>query len=236
MNTTISQSSVWGEIWQTQANMAQPKPRSDKEIRESYNAHVSQAYQDFLKEAAEFHANDQCFGDDLGRKAFDMRNTIKEAHQAKTSFIGRVGIWVRNLVTYGAGNATYEGLSKKKNPEELAYSAFKTDGSDLGLSGNGFGDVLNTWNAIKEVSTLYPEDITPEMIAAFKAQPRGNVDPTVILAARTGVVSEEQVQVQKLAEEVLSRVHHPAPVEVFSKDELFAVMKPAHQREFVSYI
>jgi len=161
------------------------QPRSDRDVRESYNTAVSQAYQAFAKEAEVFHRNQECFGDDLARKAFDTRDAIKKAHQAQTSWLGQVGIWIRNLLTYGGGNASYEGLSKKKNPEEIAYSAFKTNGADLGLNGNGFGDILDTWNAIKADSDLYPEDITPAMVAVFKAQPADQVDPAAILAART---------------------------------------------------
>src|SRR5690606_2346499 len=80
--------------------------------------------------------------------------------------------------------ASYEGLSKSKNPEEIAYSAFKTGGGDLGLQNNGFGDKLDVWNAIKEVSTLYPEDITDAMVGVYKAQEPGKVDVDAILAAR----------------------------------------------------
>ncbi len=151
------------------------KPRDNADIRNSYNDKVTSAYEDsFRARFQEFHDNEQCFGDELAREAFDARTKIKEAHQAETSLLGRVAIWFRNVFTYGAGNATYEGLSKTKNPEELAYSAFKSDGKNLGLNGNGFGETLDVWKAIKEVTTLYPEDVTPAMLAEYKAQLAAN--------------------------------------------------------------
>ena len=170
---------------------------SDMEVRKKYNEKVSQAYLDFLKEAAVFHEANQCFGEDLARKASAVRNEIKYSDQAKTSWFGRTWITLRNLVFYHAPNASYETLAKTKNPEEIAYSAFKTNGSDLGLKGNGLGVVLDTWNAIKGVSNLYPEDITPAMVEAFKAQPKGKVDPAVILAARDGVPIVAQADMPK---------------------------------------
>lgn len=116
-----------------------------------------------------------------------MRSKIKEAHQEQTSYLGRALIWMRNMVTYGGGNVSYETLSRSKNPEEIAYSAFKTGGGDLGLQNNGFGEKLDVWKAIKDVSTLYPEDITDAMVAAYKVQEPGKVDAGAILAARGGV-------------------------------------------------
>ncbi len=89
------------------------------------------------------------------------------------------------MVTYGGGNASYESLSKSKNPEELAYAAFKTGGGDLGLENNGFGDKIDVWKAIKGVSTLYPEDVTDAMVDVYKAQTPGKVDVDAILAARS---------------------------------------------------
>jgi hypothetical protein len=164
---------------------ASAKPSGNAGVRDSYNDVVSSAYEEAFKaKFKEFHDNEQCFGEDLAREAFDARAKIKEDHQAQTSFLGRAVIWLRNVFTYGGGNASFEGLSKSKNPEEIGYSAFKTDGSDLGLKGNGFGEKLEVWKAIKDVTTLYPEDITPAMIAAYKAQPRGQVDVDAILAAR----------------------------------------------------
>lgn len=233
MNTTISQASVWGETWQREAHTA---PRSDNDVRESYNAKVSEAYQAFVKTAAEFHDNEQCFGHEVAREAFATRNTIKEAHQAETSLIGRVGIWVRNLVMYGAGNANYEGLSRKKNPEEIAYSAFKTDGSDLGLAGNGFGDILKTWNAIKDISTIYPEAITPAMVAVFKAQPAGKIDAVAILAAYRAIEKADQQPVQKSVDQVVHSDEVPvARTQMCSKDELLATLGHAPRRSY-SYI
>mgnify|MGYP000855868261 CR=1 FL=1 len=118
----------WGAAEAGVPPAAGDKPRDNADIRNSYNDKVTSAYEDsFRARFQEFHDNEQCFGDELAREAFDARTKIKEAHQAETSLLGRVAIWFRNVFTYGAGNATYEGLSKTKNPEELAYSAFKSD-------------------------------------------------------------------------------------------------------------
>lgn len=160
------------------------QPRGDEGVRESYNVKISEAYQEFKTKFQEFHDQEQCFGEDLAREAYEVRSKIKEEHQTQTSYLGRAAIWLRNMMTYGGGNASYEGLSKNKNPEEIAYSAFKTGGGDLGLQNNGFGDKLDVWNAIKEVSTLYPEDITDAMVGVYKAQEPGKVDVNAILAAR----------------------------------------------------
>ncbi|WP_024905578.1 hypothetical protein [Robbsia andropogonis] len=181
---------VWAPSTTENAPPASTKaaPLSNADVRNSYNDGVTSAYEDSFKtKFKEFHDKEQCFGDNLAREAFDARSKIKADHQAQTSTLGRLAIWVRNLFTYGGANASYSGLSKSKNPEEIAYSAFKTDGSDLGLKGNGFGEKLEVWKAIKDVTTLYPEDVTPAMIAAFKAQPRGKVDVDAILAARTDI-------------------------------------------------
>jgi len=235
---------------------AQPKPKSDSEVRDDYNAAVSDAYREFIKEAAVFHDAGQCFGEDLARKANDTRNTLKAQHQAKTSTLGMAVVWVRNLFKYAGGSATYEHLAKTKNPEEIAYSAFKTGGGDLGLANNGFGDVLNTWNAIKGVSTLYPEDITPAMVEAFKAQPAGKVDPQVILAARTAVAADNNVPAVAASNDVSAEAQveakaqpltdtdvemilaaRPADPEFMSKDELMSsLMQQGSRRRFAAYI
>ena len=80
--------------------------------------------------------------------------------------------------TYGGANASYEGLSKNKTPEDIAYSAFKTDGKDLGLEGNGFGEKLEVWKAIRELTTLYPEDVSPAMLAEYQSQLAANKTST----------------------------------------------------------
>jgi|GEM_PF-3628926 len=217
MTTTISQLGVWGERWQTQENIAasphvSTPARSDKDIRESYNAMVNDAYQEFIKTAAEFHDNGQCFGEDVARNAFATRDAIKKAHQTETSWLGQAAILLRNVFLYRSSNVSYEGLSRKKTPEEIAYSAFKTDGRDLGLNGNGLGDILDTWKAIKDVSTIYPEAITQEMVAAFKSQPVDNVNPAVILAAAHREASTTLVSEPLSVSDVLSQLGGTRPL------------------------
>ncbi|MGB3275683.1 MAG: hypothetical protein WBA82_05785 [Castellaniella sp.] len=189
--STVSSYLSWGAQESAQGSKNAPvaegakQPRGDQEVRESYNVKISEAYQEFKTKFQEFHDQEQCFGEALAREAYEVRSKIKEEHQEQTSYLGRAAIWLRNMVMYSSSNASYEGLSKTKNPEEIAYSAFKTGGGDLGLKNNGFGDKLDVWNAIKEVSTLYPEDITDAMVSAYKAQEPGKVDVDAILAARS---------------------------------------------------
>ncbi|MVW71417.1 hypothetical protein [Bordetella sp. 15P40C-2] len=244
MTTPISLSSTWGDIQQTIQSYVAPFASNDAAVRESYNAKVTEAYVEFVRKAKEFHDNEQCFGEDLAREAFEIRNAIKEAHQAQTYWLGRAAIFVRNVFTYGSGNATFESLSKKKNPEELAYSAFRTDGRDLGLKGNELADVLGTWYAIKDVSTLYPEDITRAMVAAFKAQPLDNINPNPILAAYRPPATAKPVKLEQPRETVAERLvaqfmmkdeQEKAPA-VLSKDALMATIKPAHHRDYASYM
>jgi hypothetical protein len=163
------------------------RSQSNKEIRASYNVQISAAYEtEFKDKFASYHAKGQCFGENLAREAFEARSTIKEKHQEQTSTLGRMAISVRNLYKYGAFNVGYEQLAQSgKNPEEIAYSAFSTGGGDLGLESNGFTDTLNVWKAIKDSAPdIYPEDITPEMIATYKAQSKNkNVNVDAILTA-----------------------------------------------------
>lgn len=242
MTSTISQNGAWGtDAWQTMQNFTDPIPSSDELVRQSYNAKVTAAYHEFLKKALEFHDNGQCFGPELAREAFETRNAIKEAHQAQTSWLGRAAIYVRNLLTYGAGNVTFESLSKNKTPEELAYSAFKTDGSDLGLEGNGFADILRTWYAIKDVSTLYPEDITPEMVEAFKAQSLRNLDPERILAVYVPDPNKAfrlapQSPVQKLVDDLTMKSAKREELRLMTKADVIVQAQPVHHRDFATYM
>jgi len=172
---------------QQQATDAPVKTKSNKEIRASYNVQISAAYEtEFKDKFASFHAQEQCFGEGLAREAFEVRTAIKEKHQEETSTLGRIGIALRNVYKYGALNVGYEQLVKSgKNPEEIAYSAFSTGGGDLGLESNGFADTINVWRAVKDDNPhIYPENITPKMIAAYKAQSKNkNVDVDTVLAA-----------------------------------------------------
>ncbi len=163
-------------------------PDNNSEIRASYNVKISAAYEgEFKEKFANFHAKEQCFGPDLAREAYETRNAIKEQHQEQTSTVGRAAIAVRNLFKYGTlGNVGYDQLVQNgKNPEEIAYSAFKTGGGDLGLGNNGFGETLEVWEAIKDRAPhFYPENITPEMITAYKAQiANKQIDVDALLAA-----------------------------------------------------
>lgn len=130
------------------------------EIRNSYNEMVTNAYKSYFSpKFKEIHDQDMCFGEDLAREAFEARDYIKSLHQEETSMIGNFVIGVRNLYKYGSwSNPGYDYFAKFKTPEEIAYSAFKTNGSDLGLANNGFGEVYSQWKDLHEDNPeLYPE-------------------------------------------------------------------------------
>ncbi len=168
---------------------AEPQSGMD-EIRASYNAKISSAYENEFKPLfAKFHANEQCFGESIAKQGFEARDKIKAQHQEDTPWYGRAAISVYNYMKYGTfGNVGYEDLEKSgKNPEEIAYSAFKTGGGPMGLANNGFGEILDVWKAIKKDVIIYPEEITPAMVDVYKAQPPGKVDVAAIMAAKEGV-------------------------------------------------
>ena len=165
-----------------------PTPTSgDKDIRKSYNKAITNTYEnEFKGKFAAIHEKDQCFGDQLAREAFKARSTIKEAHQGKTSIIGNIAAGLHNLVNYGSwSNPDYDYFLKQgKTPEEIAYSAFKTGGGDLGLENNGFGEVLQVWSTVKDQDIgLYPENITTSSLACFKEATDGKLDKSGVKAA-----------------------------------------------------
>ena len=101
-----------------------------------------------------------------------------------------------NLLKYRSlSNPSFEYLiSTGKNPEELAYSAFKTDGGDLGLENNGFGDTLDVWKILKnngEVD-IYPENIDKETVAYLKTKGSGKITKEVVLA-EYGLLKNQKV-------------------------------------------
>lgn len=235
MNTTISNAGTWLRSSPVISSEPSPtRPRNDGEVRDHYNEAVTEELQKFFVKAAHFHDNQQCFGEDIAREAFATRDALKRAHQGETSWHGQIGIGLRNLWKYGCWNPTFEVLSRGKNPEEVAYSAFKTDGSDLGLVGNGFGDVIATWKAIHDLTLIYPEAITPEMVSTYKAQPAGAVDPAAIVSARTSVAATDEQQVKKLVDPAAGTTGAQATrAEVFSKEELLAALGHAPRRNYV---
>lgn len=135
-----------------------------------------------------YHKNEQCFGEKLAREAFETRNAIKSAHREETSYIGMAAISIRNLFTYGSfnGPTRYEDFVKAgKNPEEIAYSALKTNGGDLGLANNGVGDYLDILSVAKSKGDvgLYPESIDRQTVECIKSQADGKLTKGAILAS-----------------------------------------------------
>lgn len=153
--------------------------RTDSEIRKSYNEQITQKYENEFKEKfASFHKNQQCFGEPLAREAFEARHMIKEAHQQETTWYGNIAIGLHNIYKYGSwNNPDYDYFIRQgKTPEDIAYSAFKTDGSDLGLENNGFGETLKIWAALRDSQTIYPEDISNTSATCFKEATKGKLD------------------------------------------------------------
>lgn len=137
---------------------------NDNQVRESYNKAITNAFiNDFAPRFKAFHELSMCFGDDLAREAFETRDRIKSEHQTETSEIGRMAIAMHNLKNYNQlHNPDYEYFRTKsgKNPEDIAYSAFKTGGADMHLTNNGFGPVLDCWKKIRDTHPeIYPEDL-----------------------------------------------------------------------------
>lgn len=209
--------------------------RESAQVREHYNEDVTAARDEVYALAKTFHDRDECFGEEVARRAFELRDTVKKAHQEQTWWPFRIGIAIRNYVLYGAPNATFESLSRTKNPEQIAYSSLKTDGSDLGLKGNGYNDVLATWEAIREYCTLYPEDITPEMVAVYKSQPPGKIDPAAILAVYPNWNSDSKInpEVQHLVAQAAGALSTPvAEPALVSADDLMAYLTHPPRRNY----
>lgn len=164
------------------------KSKTDAEVRESYNAAISQKYEEFKSKAAVYHQNEQCFGEELAKEAFDTRHAIKSAHREETSYLAMVAIYARNLYKYGSlqGPTRYEDFRQLgKNPEEIGYSAFKTNGADLGLANNGVGELLDIWSVAQskgEVS-VYPESISQQTVDCIKSQAGEKFTKQDVLAA-----------------------------------------------------
>jgi hypothetical protein len=168
----------------------------DAEVRDMYNKAVMQEYEKFKAKAAIIHQNKQSIATPLAKEAFETRHHIKLAHREETSYIGGTLIAARNLWKYGSPSGpTYEYLRKQgKTPEEIAYSAFKTDGSDLGLANNGVGEALQIWQVIKSTGNLeiYPEHLSKHDVDWFKSQSKGKLTKESILASYQAYLDKNQ--------------------------------------------
>lgn len=137
-----------------------------KNIRQSYNDSITATWnKKFKKVAYHAHAEGREISEEEAREAYSARSDIKKSHQQETPIIEKYSLYTRNLWKYGESTGPkFDDLVKKgKSPEEIFYSAFKTDGGDLGLNSNNFESTLMVTNWLNSAdhssSKLYPEDI-----------------------------------------------------------------------------
>lgn len=129
-----------------------------EQIRESYNRAVDLAKAEAEKIFEEFEANEMCVGEPVAREFTALRDKIKCDHQLESPWYDRAAIQARQIWKYhvkpsanikemftkcfdilcrGDANPTYDDLvALGKTSEEIAHSAFKTGGGDLGLKNN----------------------------------------------------------------------------------------------------
>ena len=87
--------------------------------------------------------------------------------------------------------------TNKKNPEDFAYSAFKTGGSDLGLTNNNFYKIVDTYKSIaKKIdpsnSGIYPETINAEQADKYLDYAQAHsVEESIEYAGIIGLYSEQ---------------------------------------------
>lgn len=143
-----------------------PIQKSNTEVRNSYNTAISEVYHGQFKDIfIEIHAKKQSISYGIAKEASEAREQIKLTHQEETSFLGKIVIYARNAYKYGvkhcAGPDFDYLVAKGKTAEEIAYAAFKTDGSDLGLKNNGFGQILEIHAHLHKnnIVNFHPEDI-----------------------------------------------------------------------------
>jgi hypothetical protein len=163
-----------------------PWKEEDDKVRDRYNQAVRELYQTyFITEANKFHQNNQSIGKDLARSAVDARNAYKTFYRKRTSLLGLITLTIRE---WGRPHYYEDFESRGQTSEEIMYGAFKTGGKDLGLTNNGFREILVIWNAIKSTGNLdiYPEHLDQEDVAWFKARANG-------MLTKDGELTEEAV-------------------------------------------
>jgi len=150
------------------------KPQTEVAKPPSDNVKIKAVYaQKELKEKfARYHSQQQCFGPELARETYEICTAIKKQYQEQSSGIEWTFSALRNLARSSTLDVGYDQLVKAgKDPEEIAYSALKNLGLDVGLENNGLVNTIEVWRAIKDSAPhVYPENITPEMVAVYKVQ------------------------------------------------------------------
>ncbi|MFQ3307775.1 MAG: hypothetical protein ACI8ZF_001039 [Candidatus Midichloriaceae bacterium] len=142
-------------------------------IRNKYNAEITQLFEENIGEIRAIHQNQQCVTNDFAKKISDERDEIKLKYQHETSVFLQPIIWARQCFKYKVDiwnpskildcltdpNPKFDDLLSSKNPEEIMYSSFKTSGKDLVLEGNDIGKAVEVWNHLKDSYDVYPENI-----------------------------------------------------------------------------
>ena len=153
--------------------------KTNKQIRKEYNAARDQKWCETYKQRfKEVHDHGKLIQEPLAREVSVDRDDDKERHQEESSnFFKWVVRPLRQCVIHPFLKtgiiaairriyecATFQGINPKydyfinyegKTPEQVAYSAFKTDGKDLGLEGNAVGKQVHIWQ--KLTPRIYPE-------------------------------------------------------------------------------
>jgi hypothetical protein len=140
-------------------------PKDNNEIRDSYNQRMAEEWNKFCIIAKGIHKKQQCIGDSIAQEASALREKIKHEEQNNTSKLGQKIIDERQKKKYGEGNIYDKFIKDGKTPEAIAYSSFKTDGRDMGLSNNGIGEIIDIAKILqKKGIEIYPEDLTPKAL------------------------------------------------------------------------
>ncbi len=162
-------------------------------VRQVYNQMITSIYeQEFKVRFAKKHDNGLELSQSTIKDAINARNNTKVALQSLTSVTGQIGIYLRNYYKYGSIYGPYtkfsfvcesgylcyepsfsEDGSKNSMLNEIdAYKAFKTDGGDLGLVGNNFGEKIEIAKQLNKECTLgtriYPEAISDDYVKCYQ--------------------------------------------------------------------
>ncbi|WP_440616500.1 hypothetical protein [Cysteiniphilum sp. 6C5] len=168
----------------------------NKVVRDVYNQMITGIYeQEFKERFSQEHANGMKLSQATIKDAINARNNTKVALQSLTSVTGQIGIYLRNYYKYGSiygphtsfsfvcdnGYLCYEpsfsSINKGIKIEKLlsetdAYKAFKTDGGDLGLVGNNFGEKIEIAKQLNKECSLgtriYPEAISNSYMKCYQ--------------------------------------------------------------------
>ncbi len=137
------------------------------QIRDEYNETVSASYKNFMEIYKDIHLNHQSIAESVAKEASEARLEIKIQAQANNTPLEKAFLYIRDLCK--SASSLFSSKSHK-NSEEVAYSAFKTGGGDLGLENNGFGDVLKAWRIInKDTDLVIKNGIYPEAMSSEEA-------------------------------------------------------------------